>query len=600
MKRLLRFALRNSRHLWLLGITALLSIGLSLFSQMEVFALGLITQQGTGQTATPDAHNILGQLQLWLVNHTPFLNNLKLVIGLLIAVATSKALFQFSSQYLTQLVSIRVSRSLRQAYFEHIQTLPMSFYTRHNTGQLTSRVMGDSGRVAGSLNSCLNYFICTPISLAMTLGWCFYVSWKLSLVVFVGFPLIIFPVMILTARIRRVSRQIQRNQEAFASVLIDFLAGIQTVKIFVMEKFSLRKYQEQNDRMAFLEAKSARYFNLSRPILHTVGVCCIGGVTLYGLYGLQLQLSDVIVFAGLLLLLYEPIKRLADENMHIHKGIIAAERMDEVLSVKPDIEDPPHAVELRGISQGIEFDGVWFRYGSEWVLRDVSFRVEKGECVAIVGPTGAGKSTIMQLLPRLYDVTKGEIRIDGRPVQDFTQRSLRETIAAVPQRPFLFVDTIAENISFGRPFSLQEIQHAARRAQADEFIRALPKGYQTVLAETGKTLSGGQQQRLAIARALLKRASLLILDEATSALDGVSEQKIRQATDELRGQLTQILVTHRLSALEGVDRIIVIDEGRVVGQGSRDHLLQNCPIFRLMWDAYHHRLSHAQEEPCPA
>jgi ABC-type multidrug transport system fused ATPase/permease subunit len=588
MKRLLRFALRNSRHLWLLGITAFLSIGLSLCSGMEVFALGLITAQGTGQAMA--THNILGQIQTWLASHLSISHELKSVIGMLIAVASMKALFQFGTQYLTELVSIRVSRSLRQAYFEHIQLLPMSFYSRYNIGNLSSRVMGDAGMVAGSLNSCLTNYVVTPISLLITLTWCFYVSWQLSLLVFVGFPLFVAPVLVLTSRIRRVSRQIQRNQEAFASVLIDFLAGIQTVKVFVMEKFSLRKYREQNDKMAHLEAKSARYFNLSRPILHTVGVVCVGSVTLYGLHGLGLALSDVIVFAGLLFLVYEPVKKLADENLSIQRGIVAAERMDEVLSIEPDIRDQPHAVELKQVGRGIEFDRVWFRYANEWVLRDVSFHIERGECVALVGPTGAGKSTILQLLPRLYDIDRGEIRIDGRCLDQYTQRSLRETIAVVPQRPFLFVDTVAENIAFGRPFAIEEIEEAARQAQADEFIRQLPQGYQTVLAETGKTLSGGQQQRLAIARALLKRASILIMDEATSALDGISEQKIRQATDALRGKLTQIIVTHRLSALEGVDRIIVLHEGRIVDQGPRHHLLEKCPIFRLMWDSYHHKL----------
>jgi ABC-type multidrug transport system fused ATPase/permease subunit len=597
MKRLLQYALRSRAHLWLLAVTALLGLGLSLFSTMEVFSLGLITSMGNGQAGSTH-QGVMGVIQQWLQAHLSISQEIKTVIFLLVGVASMKALFQFGTHYLTELVAIRVSRTLRQAYFEHIQMLPMSFYTRYNIGNLSSRVMGDAGRVANSLNSLLTNYIVTPISLVLTLVWCFYVSWQLSLLVFVGFPVILFPVLVLTSRIRRVSRQIQRNQEAFASVLIDFLAGIQTVKVFVMEKFSLRKYQEQNDRMAHLEAKSARYFNLSRPILHTVGVVCIGGITLYGLQGLGLGVSDVIVFAGLLFLLYDPIKKMADENLQIQKGLVAAERMDEVLCIEPDIQDRADALDIKQIEESIEFDRVWFRYGNDWILRDVSFKVERGECVALVGPTGAGKSTVLQLLPRLYEVDRGQIRIDGRPLDQYTQRSLRETIAVVPQRPFLFVDTVAENIAFGRPFSMEQIEEAARLAQADEFIRQLPQGYQTVLAETGKTLSGGQQQRLAIARALLKQASVLMMDEATSALDGISELKIRQATNALRGQLTQIIVTHRLSALEGVDRIIVIHEGRVVDQGPRHQLLERCQIFRLMWESYHHRLEE-QAEPCP-
>ena len=261
--------------------------------------------------------------------------------------------------------------------------------------------------------------------------------------------------------------------------------------------------------MAVLESKTAKYGLLTRPILHGITTLCIAGVIIYGLYTLGWASLSSSSLCGLLNLAYEPVKKFADENANIQRGVVAAERMFEVLNLKPDIEDLPGSVELRDFNDCIEFDHVWFRYQGEWVLKDVSFTVRKGETVAIVGPTGAGKSTIVQLLPRLYEVQQGEIRIDGKPLNLYTQKSLRDIIAFVSQKPFLFFDTVAANIAFGRDFTRDQVENAAKRAHAEEFICRLPQKYDTMLAEAGQNLSGGQQQRLAIARALVKNAPIL-------------------------------------------------------------------------------------------
>ncbi len=224
---------------------------------------------------------------------------------------------------------------------------------------------------------------------------------------FFGFPLIIYPIIFLARRVKRISKQIQKNQETFASVLIDFLAGIQTVKVFAMEDFSLKKYREHNNKMAALEQKSARYDLSSRPIVHTIGMFFLATALLYGLYVLQMNVSEVLVYCGLLYVFYEPIKKFAEENSHIQRGIAAAERMQEVIGLQPHIQDSHGAIILDTLSEAIEFENVWFRYESNWVLKGVSFTVRKGETVALVGPTGSGKSTIVQLLPRLYDIQKG-------------------------------------------------------------------------------------------------------------------------------------------------------------------------------------------------
>ncbi len=642
MRRLLQTALLARQNQLLIVFSIIAMILLTLASQLEVVALGIMTRKGpdffelfapiqdgklqknqevswsdvqtrwqeidqqqqgkvtreeTGRFLTQYKGADLVEKVIHIVDYwIPIGTSLQALALFIVIVAFFKAISLFCQRFSSRLVAIRISRDLRQAYFEHIQALPMEFYHQYNMGTLSSRVVGDAALVAEALNACLVNYLQTPFTVISTLTLCFYTSWRLSLIIFLGFPLIIGPIIFLARRVKRISKQIQKNQETFASVLIDFLAGIQTVKVFAMEDFSLKKYREQNNKMATLEQKSARYDLSSRPIVHTIGMFFLATALLYGLYILQMNVSEVLVYCGLLYVFYEPIKKFAEENTHIQRGIAAAERMQEVLYLQPDIKDSSEALTLQNFHDAIEFENVWFRYQSQWVLRGISFKVRRGEKVAIVGPTGSGKSTIVQLLPRLYDVQQGEIRIDGYPLQSYTQKSLRENIAFVPQKPFLFLDTISENIAFGRSFSLEEIQQAARQSHADEFIQYLPQGYQTVLLETGKNLSGGQQQRLAIARALVKKAPILILDEATSSLDAISENHIKRALGELHGKVTQIIIAHRLSTIEDADKIIYLEKGEKIAEGTKEELLKNCPGFRRMWEMLHH--PHlAQEDP---
>ena len=630
MKLLLQAALRNSRHFTLAVLTFTALLFLTIANQCEMFSVGLMANTGADffTLFTPDGKKVKEKISIadvvrrwdsidangdgvitkqeaafsiaqrkdtnplgWVMHKVAsrfdFERNFSLLIEILVAVALFKALALFFSRYVTQLLSIRVTRDLRQQYFEHIQSLPLSFYQEQNLGSLSSRAVGDAGQIASSLNSCLTNYLQTPFTLVSTLCACFYLSWQLSLIIFLGLPLIVFPVVFLTRQVKKITRQLQKNQETFSSVLLDFLAGIQTVKIFAMEAFSLRKYKEQNDQMALLESKSAKYGLLTRPVLHLIATGCLAVVVLFGLYSLRMTVGQLLMFCGLLHLFYEPVKKFAEENANIQKGVVAAERMFEVLHLKPQIADRDGAVDLQGFKNLIEFDHVWFKYRDEWVIRDVSFSIKRGEVVAFVGATGAGKSTLVQLLPRLYEVQKGEIRFDGIPLNAITQKSLREQIAFVPQRPFLFFDTVAENIAFGRSFSREEIEDAARKAYAHEFIAEMPKQYDTLLAEMGKTLSGGQQQRLDIARALVKKAPILVMDEATSSLDAISENRIKKAMRELQGDVTQILIAHRLSTIEHADKIIFFERGRKLGEGSLHELLESCLPFRLLWETYH-------------
>ncbi len=632
MKTLLLTAWRNKIYRALIFVVVFSMIAQTIASQIEIFTLGVMTKKGpdafelfaplkdgelkqtqqitpsdiserweqiTGSTTAPisrqDANRFMAEnrsfsifekfsnlLDSWL----HLTGNPMNLAFLIILVAIFKAITLFIHRYSTKLGAINVSAELRQRYFEHIQSLPMEFYQRYNIGTLSSRVVADAASIAEAINSCMVNYLQTPFTIVSTLILCFATSWHLSLIIFLGFPLIVYPIIFLAQRVRRISKQILSNQERFASVLLDFLAGIQTVKVFAMEDFSLKKYKDQNAQMVNLERKSAKYDLSSRPIIHTIGMFFLATALLYGLYVLQMSVSEALVYCGLLYVFYEPIKKFAEENSHIQRGVAAAERMFDVLEQKPLITDCDGAIEAKSFSQKIEFKDVWFRYGTgEWVLRGINFTINKGEMVALVGSTGAGKSTIAQLLPRLYDIQQGEILLDGKPLTTYQQRSLREIMGFVPQKPFLFLDTIAANISFGRPYSRQEVIEAARKAHAQDFIEKMPLNYETMLIDTGSNLSGGQQQRLAIARALIKKAPILILDEATSSLDALSERHIKEALKELHGEITQLVIAHRLSTIEHADRIVFLERGIVIDVGTKEELLERCPPFRSMWEA---------------
>ena len=627
MKRLIQIAFSKPLYRWVLVLTLVFGLGLTVASQLELLSLGIAANRGPdffelfspkgqkkattvtydqlletwkeidetkkGEVSSEDVSAYLEKtekggivskgtalIQRWIPVHKHIW-----ALVLLIALASLfKAITLFAYRFGAKLFSIYVCRDLRQSYFEHIQRLPMSFYHEHNIGALSSRTVNDAYIIADAIQSTLANYIQTPFAVISTLALCFAISWQLSCIVFFGLPFLVCPIIFIAKKIKKFSKQIQKKQEAFSSVLVEFLSGIQTIKLYAMENFSLKKYKEHNDAMAHLEIRSARYDVGSRPILHTIGMLFLITALLFGLWGLKLQLPEVLLFCGLLVVVYEPIKKFAEENGRIQRGVAACERLYEVLDLNPSIQDEKDAKTEVPFEKELAFNAVSFGYGKERiVLSDVSFKVTKGEMIAIVGPTGGGKSTIVSLFTRLFEVDQGSITIDGVPIQQFTQRALRDFFAVVPQRPFIFHDTVRENICYGRTFSDEAVYKAARKAHAEDFIQDLPERYETFLAEGGKSLSGGQQQRLAIARALIKQSPILVLDEATSALDPSSELQIKMALKELKGMVTQIVIAHRLSTIEDADRIIVIDEGRKVGDGTKKELLASCPTFQKIW-----------------
>ena len=610
MKLLFKAAFFNKKHFLLMCFTLASLFFLTLTSSLEMFALGVISDKNNqifskyeSESSTDGSSfnkkvNPIQKLFLKLdstfkLNHNEMTGKkLASVLSMVACVVFLKALGLFFSRFSTQMLSVNVSKDLRQRYFEHLQKLPMSFYQKYNIGMIASRVGVDASQIAFSINAFVTNYFHTPVKIVFTLVVCFLISWQLTSVIFIGIPLIVLPVIFLTKRVKKITRELQKNQEKFTTVLIDFLAGIQTVKIFSMEKFTLCKYKEQNDEMAHLEIKTAKYDLLIRPILHMITIFCVIGIMFFGLYTLKMSLSELLMFCGFLHQFYEPVKKFSEENAIIQKGVVAAERMFEVLELNAQDEDGKENEQIHFNSE-IEFRNVWFRYEEKWILKDLCFSLKKGQTLAIVGATGAGKSTIVNLLPRLYEIQKGSILIDGIPIQDLSKKSLRKVFSFVPQKPFLFFDTVKANINYGEDFSDEKIKEAAIKAQAHEFIANLPKEYDTMLSEAGKNLSGGQQQRIAVARALVKQAPILILDEATSSLDSLSEHAIKNAIRNLHGDVTQIIIAHRLSTIEHADKILFLENGEVVSEGTKDELLKKCPMFKQMWEL--HFLSSEKE-----
>jgi len=629
MNNLLQLAFWKNKYKSLMAAVLLFMCLTTVATQLEVFAIGFLTQKGpeffrlfgtvTDQGLQPvqevskeqllyrfseiTKENILtqGNVNAFLAkkqvpsvvdrafsfaqNKISLQGNIPMLAALIAFIAAFKAIIMFFHRYLTKILAIRISQDLRQQFFKHIQKLPMPFYDRYNIGSLSSRAVTDSLLVSEAVNAVLINYIQTPFTALSTLILCFMTSWKLTCWIFLGLPLIAMPIYFLAKKVKKYSSQLLRKQEHFTATLIDYISGIQTVKMFSMGDYSLKKYVEQNTAMANLEKKSALYDLSSRPIVHTIAMLFVSSTVITALYVENMNISEALVFCGLLYIFYEPVKKFAEENSHIQKGSAAADRMFEVLGNEKYDENEEGKKDLEEFAQSIQFHNVSFKYQNEWVLRNLSFSIPKGKMVALVGATGAGKSTIIQLLTRLYDPQEGKILIDDIPLECYSKTSVRKQFAAVPQKPFLFEDTVLNNITVGQDYSIQDVIQAAQNAQAHEFIEKLSCGYNTPVSEAGKNLSGGQLQRLTIARALLRKTPVLIMDEATSALDVLSEGRIKQVMHVLKNQgVTQIIVAHRLTTIEEADWILFLEDGRLAAEGSREHLLENSPSFRMMWE----------------
>ena len=474
----------------------------------------------------------------------------------------------------------RVVRDIRDQLFRHILDQSAGFFARSSTGSLMSRITNDVNQIQQAVSETLGDLLREGLSLVAFAAVLFWMDWQLAMVTVFIAPLAIHPLVRLGKRIRRTTRRSQEELEHLTHLTAEAFTGHRIVKAFGAEAHEENRFRRAAHQVYRTNLKVTSTLAILPSLMELLG----GGATVFLVwYGTRqiaahaLTEGEFLLFVVAALMMYTPIKKLSRVNANLQQAMAASERIFEVLDTHSEVRERPNAAVLQGLHHGIEFQNVAFAYEDrpgKPILRDVSFRVEPGEMVAIVGLSGAGKTTLVNLLPRFYDVTGGAIRIDGADIRDLTLASLRSKIGMVTQETVLFAESIASNIAYGSPdASMASIEAAARAAHAHEFIVHLPDTYQTGIGERGQTLSGGQRQRLAIARAILKNAPILILDEATSSLDAESELLVQDALQTLMRNRTSFVIAHRLSTVRRADQIIVLQKGRIVEVGRHDELL---------------------------
>ena len=491
-----------------------------------------------------------------------------------------KGIGSYFSSYLMEGLGHRVVMVVRNQLFSHTLDQSAAFFSRRTTGQLLSRINNDVGLVQRAVSETIGDLARESLVLLGCAALLFYYDAKLALVCMTAAPLVVYPLVRFGKRVRTVTRWSQEANEHISHVAAEAFTGHRIVKAFGAERREAAKFDRASYSLFRTNLKVTRVLALLPPLMEFLGGVAIAGALWYGsreIANNRLTPGEFTSFVAALLLMYGPIKKLSRVNANLQQAVAASERIFELLDTHTEVTERPGAIALPPFTDQIEFRDVSFAYEDghgRSTLRNVSFSVRAGQMVAIVGTSGAGKTTLVNLLPRFYDVTGGLILIDGRDIRDVTLASLRAQIGIVTQEIVLFDDTIAGNIAYGTPnATMAQIEAAARAANAHDFIAAQPDGYRTMIGERGQRLSGGQRQRLAIARALLKNSPLLILDEATSALDNESDRLVQEALATLMMNRTSFVIAHRLSTVRRADAIIVLERGRVVEIGRHDELI---------------------------
>jgi len=515
---------------------------------------------------------------------------LQFVCGTIIISALLANLFRYLSQRIMENLRVHTLLNFRRAVFNNVMNLHLAYFSNERKGNIISKIASDVQVVQYSVTGTLQVVFKEPLTLIAYLAWLFIISPTLTL-----YSLLIIPVsaFIIARIVKRLKQQAVASQQTYGnmiSYLDEALSGIKIIKAFNATEFIKRRFDNENIKYSSITKSMAKRQQLASPVSEFLGICMVAGIVLYGGHLVLNNTSPLtapafITYIAIFSQVMRPAKAISDAFSNIHQGIAAGERVLALIDEKPLIVDAPGAIAITGFNEGIEFKNVSFAYQDKEVLSDINLTVPKGKTVALVGPSGGGKSTLMDLIPRFMEPQSGEILVDGKNIQALSVDSLRAHMGIVNQESILFNDSIFNNIAFGKTnATMEEVEAAARIANAHNFITETDKGYQTNIGDRGTKLSGGQRQRICIARAVLNNPPIMLLDEATSALDTESEKLVQDALNNLMKNRTSLIIAHRLSTIQNADIIIVLENGKIVEQGNHHQLIASNGLYRRLID----------------
>ena len=507
----------------------------------------------------------------------------------IVVIFFARGIFYYGQSYLMNYVGESIVIDVRGIVYRKLMTLSTHFFDTNKLGTIMSYVTNDVAALQGAMVANSIEIITETSVLIGSVGAMVYLDWKLTLFTFCTFPVVLFFMDFFGKKIRKSGHRIQQATADITSILQETLAATRVVKSFVREPYEIARFDQQNKANFYANLKSAKLMGTLSPVIEFIAALGVTAIIWFGgrsVIGGDITAGSLVAFLVYAINISNPIKRIARVLGSIQKALAAAERVFYIMDLTDTIPQKPDAITLPSVEGNVEFRHVSFAYNKgETILHDVSFSAKPGQAIALVGPSGAGKSTVASLLPRFYDVTEGAIFVDGHDVRDVTLASLREQVGIVPQETNLFNDTVYNNILYGRlDATRDEVIAAAKAANADEFIQQLPKGYNTQLGDRGVNISGGQRQRISIARAILKNPRILILDEATSALDTESERIVQEALDRLMVGRTSFVIAHRLSTIQNAAKIIVLDKGSIVEEGTHQQLMAKHGLYAHLHD----------------